>query len=68
MTPVRASAITIDDNPTNALARRLRAHLQALAALRVPITYRDVAKAMLLSPPHTIHQVALRNFHWQAGG
>ena len=57
MTPVRASAITIDDNPTNALARRLRAHLQALAALRVPITYRDVAKAMLLSPPHTIHQV-----------
>jgi len=57
MTPVRASAITIDDNPTNALARRLRAHLQALAALRVPINYRDLAKAMLLSPPHTIHQV-----------
>ena len=57
MSPVPASAITLDDNPTNALARRLRAHLQALAALRVPITYRDVAKAMLLSPPHTIHQV-----------
>jgi len=57
MRPVPASAITLDDNPTNALARRLRAHLQALAALRVPITYRDVAKAMLLSPPHTIHQV-----------
>ena len=60
MTPVPASAITIDDdptNPTNALARRLRAHLQVLAALRVPITYRDLAKAMLLSPPHTIHQV-----------
>ena len=57
MTSVRASAITLDDNPTNALARRLRAHLQALAALRVPITYRDLAKAMLLSPPHTIHQV-----------
>ena len=57
MTPGPASATTIDDKPTNALARRLRAHLQALAALRVPITYRDVAKAMLLSPPHTIHQV-----------
>ena len=57
MTPVPASAITLDDNPGNALARRLRAHLQALAARRVPITYRDVAKAMLLSPPHTIHQV-----------
>ena len=57
MRPVPASAITLDDNPTNALARRLRAHLQTLAALRVPITYRDVAKAMLLSPPHTIHQV-----------
>ena len=57
MSPVPASAITVDDNLTNALARRLRAHLQALAALRVPITYRDVAKAMLLAPPHTIHQV-----------
>jgi len=57
MTPVPAPAITLDDNPTNALARRLRAHLQALVALRVPITYRDAAKAMLLSPPHTIHQV-----------
>ena len=57
MTSVRASAIILDDNPTDALARRLRAHLQALAALRLPITYRDLAKAMLLSPPHTIHQV-----------
>ena len=57
MKPVPASAITLDANPTIALARRLRAHLQTFAALRVPITYRDVAKAMLLSPPHTIHQV-----------
>ena len=46
MSPVPASAIAIDDNPTNALTRRLRVHLQALAALRVPITYRDVAKAI----------------------
>jgi len=57
MSAVLAAAISFDDNPTNALARRLRSYLQALAAMRVPITYRDVAKAMLLSPPHTIHQV-----------
>ena len=60
MTAVYASVSAIVDNPTDpthALARRLRAHLQALAALRVPITYRDLATAMLLSPPHTIHQV-----------
>ena len=52
-----AAAPTVEDKTPDALGRRLRAHLQALAALRVPITYRDVAKAMLLSPPHTIHQV-----------
>jgi len=69
MTRVPASAITIDDNqfdpsnptnpsnPTHALAGRLREHLQTLAALRVAISYRDLAKAMLLSPPQTIHQV-----------
>ncbi len=57
MSPVPASALTIDDNPTNALARRLRAHLQALATLRLPITYREVAKELLLLPPNTIHQV-----------
>ena len=55
--PVPAPAISLDDKPTNALARRLRVHLQALAAQRLPITYRDLVKAMLLSPPHTIHQV-----------
>lgn len=63
MTDVPASAITINDNqsdptnPTQALADRLREHLQTLAALRVAISYRDLAKAMLLSPPQTIHQV-----------
>ena len=39
------------------LARRLRAHLQALATLRLPITYLEAAKGLLLSPPNTIHQV-----------
>jgi hypothetical protein len=57
MTPVPVSAITIDDDPPHALAGRLRAQLETLAARRVPITYRNLAKAMLLSPPHTIHQV-----------
>ncbi|WP_292458043.1 hypothetical protein [Methylibium sp.] len=60
MTRVPALAISIDNNPTNpthALAGRLRTHLQTLAVRRVPVPYRDVAKAMLLSPPHTIHQV-----------
>ena len=44
-------------NPTHALAPRLREHLQTLAALRVAISYRDLAKAMLLSPPQTMYQV-----------
>jgi hypothetical protein len=65
MTPVAASAIAAaadtasaaDHHPTRALARRLRVHLQARAALRLSTTYRDAAQAMLLSPPHTIHQV-----------
>jgi len=57
MTPVPSSAITIDDDPPQALVGRLRAQLETLAALRLTITYRDLAKAMLLSPPHTIHQV-----------
>ncbi len=57
MSPVPAPSITIDDNPTNALAHRIRAHLQALATKRLPITYREVAKEHLLLPPNTIHQV-----------
>jgi len=57
MSPVPAPSITIDDNPTNALAHRIRAHLQALATRRLPITYREVAKEHLLLPPNTIHQV-----------
>jgi len=72
MTRIPPSAITIDDNqseptnptnptnpsnPTHALAGRLREHLQTLAALRVAISYRGLAKAMLLSPPQTIHQL-----------
>jgi len=44
-------------NPNHTLAGQLRRYLQTLAALGIPMTYRDISKAMLLSPPHTIHQV-----------
>ena len=51
------TATTVEDNPSETLARRLRAHLQALAPRRLPITYREAAKGLLLLPPNTIHQV-----------
>jgi hypothetical protein len=53
-----AATTTVEDNPPETLARRLRAHLQAFATLRLPITYQEAAKGLLLSPPNTIHQVA----------
>ena len=40
------------------LTRRLRAHLQRIAVRGEPVTYRAVAEALALKPPHTIHQVA----------
>ena len=52
-----ATATTAEDNPSETLTRRLRAHLQALATRRLPITYREAAKGLLLLPPNTIHQV-----------
>ncbi len=52
-----AATTTVEDNTPETLARRLRAHLQALAPLRLPITYLEAAKGLLLSPPNTIHQV-----------
>ena len=51
------TATTVEDNPSETLARRLRAHLQALAPRRLPITYREAAKGLLLLPPNTMHQV-----------
>jgi len=52
-----AEMTTVEDNTPETLARRLRAHLQALATMRLPITYQEAARALLLSPPNTIHQV-----------
>ena len=52
-----AATTTVEDNAPETLARRLRAHLQAVAVQRIPITYRAAAKGLLLAPPNTIHQV-----------
>jgi hypothetical protein len=55
MSPIPASAMTITDG---AISRRLRAYLQTLATTRcLPITYGEAAKALVLLPPNTIHQV-----------
>ena len=49
--------MTVEDNKPETLACRLRAYLQALATLCLPITYQQAAKGTLLLPPNTIHQV-----------
>jgi hypothetical protein len=49
-----AAATTVEDNPLETLARKLRAHL---ATRRLPITYQEAAKGLLLLPPNTIHQI-----------
>jgi hypothetical protein len=50
------AAKAVEDSAPEPLACRLRAHT-ALAVWRLPITYREAAKGMSLSPPNTIHQV-----------
>ncbi len=57
MSPSPSATISVEDYPPETLARRLRTHLQALATLRLPITYQQAAKGLLLLPPNTIHQV-----------
>ena len=58
VTPVDVIATTTDaGNTPETLDGRLRAHLQARATQRSPITYHEAAKGLRLSPPHTIHQV-----------
>jgi len=41
------------------LPDRVRAHLASLMPAQVPITYRDLANALGLRPPHTIHRLTL---------
>ena len=43
-----------DRLPTRA---RLRAFLENVAKRRIPITYQELAKALQILPPHTIHRV-----------
>jgi len=40
--------------PTHA---RVRAFLETVAKRRIPITYQELAKALQVLPPHSIHQV-----------
>ena len=47
----------VDGKTRQTIAPRLREHLQKIAEQRVPITYRELAKALGLTPPNTIHQV-----------
>jgi hypothetical protein len=49
--------ITGEGHRSETLARRLRARLQARAALRLPITYGETAQGLQLLPPNTIRQV-----------
>ncbi len=41
------------------LKTRVRAHLELVARQRVPITYQELAKALQLTPPNTIHQITV---------
>jgi hypothetical protein len=40
--------------PTNA---RVRGFLENVAKRRIPITYQELAKALQILPPHSIHRV-----------
>ena len=52
-----AATTTVKNHPPATLARQLRAQLQARITQRLPITYQEAAKGLLLAPPNTIHQI-----------
>ena len=52
-----AATAAVEDGTPETLALQLRAHLQTFTTQRLPITYPDAAKGLLLTPPNTIHQV-----------
>lgn len=57
---MKAGAATSKPTPSESpqqLTKRLRVHLEKMAERGVPITYHDLAKALLLTPPNTIHKV-----------
>src|SRR5258708_20836101 len=53
--PDREAELWGEDNrmPTHA---RVRAFLENFAKRRIPITYQELAKALQILPPHTIHR------------
>ena len=52
-----AATTNLDGSTTERIAPRLREHLRTIAEQRLPVTYQEVAKALGLTPPNTIHQV-----------
>ena len=52
-----APTTNVDGNTAQTIAPRLREHLRKVAEQRLPVTYQEVAKALGLRPPNTIHQV-----------
>lgn len=52
-----AATANVDGNTAQTIAPRLREHLRKIAERRLPVTYREVARALGLTPPNTIHQV-----------
>ena len=52
-----AATTNVDGNTAQTIAPRLREHLRRVAEQRLPVTYREVAEALGLTPPNTIHQV-----------
>ncbi len=52
-----AATTNANGNTAQTIAPRLRAYLRIVAEQRLPVTYQEVAKALELTPPNTIHQV-----------
>jgi hypothetical protein len=52
-----AATTNVDGNTAQTIAPRLRGHLRTVAEQRLPVTYQEVAEALGLTPPNTIHQV-----------
>jgi len=52
-----AATTNVDGNTAKSIAPRLREHLRKVTEQRLPVTYQEVAKALGLTPPNTIHQV-----------
>ncbi len=52
-----AATTNVDGSTAQTIAPRLREHLRKVAEQRLPVTYREVAKSLELTPPNTIHPV-----------